>query len=482
MGKMARARIMRAASEGVPLRALLYARASADKEKSVDDQADECLEFCEDEGFDVVQVLRENKRSASRYATKERPQFKKVLELMRSGTVDVLVTWENSRAQRDLEVYVELRKICEEFGVLWAYGGDVYDMRDPADRKATARDAVNSESESEDISVRVTRGVRRRAKKGLWHGSRQYGYKREHDPDTGKPLRQVIDPVQGPIVREIVDGLLAGHSVNSIVKSLNDRKVPCSRSGEWNASKIRYFAMSPVYLGKRILNGEVIADGQWPALVTPVEHYTLVNLLTNPSRVTHKDGTRAKHLLSGIALCGRCGSTMGVIKADGYPSYGCRRTRHIVRNKARVDAFIEAALFAALESSDAADVFRVSQGEEIADAFAEAKVLRARLDAFYAQAAQGKLSATGLAAVEADLLPQIEKAERKAEQAMLPPALLGLVGPQARQVWGTLEPVQKRAVVRTVMTPRILPVGKGARNYNRLGVEPGFHHQDGQAA
>jgi site-specific DNA recombinase len=69
MGRMARARVLRAITEGNALRALVYARASADKEKSVEDQADECLEFCEEERFEVVKVLRENERSASRYAT-----------------------------------------------------------------------------------------------------------------------------------------------------------------------------------------------------------------------------------------------------------------------------------------------------------------------------------------------------------------------------------------------------------------------------
>ncbi|MGW3468758.1 recombinase family protein [Saccharopolyspora sp. NPDC000995] len=92
--------MLRAASEGTPLRALVYARASVDKEKSVDAQIEECVEFCEDEGFEVVAVLPENQRSASRYATKDRPRFVEAMEMMRSGTVDVLVIWENSRAQR----------------------------------------------------------------------------------------------------------------------------------------------------------------------------------------------------------------------------------------------------------------------------------------------------------------------------------------------------------------------------------------------
>ncbi|WP_186763304.1 recombinase family protein [Lentzea tibetensis] len=466
--------MLRAITEGNPLRALVYARASADKEKSVEDQADECLEFCEEEQFEVIKVLRENERSASRYATKERPEFKKVLAAMRAGQVDVLVTWENSRAHRDLAVYVELRQICEEFNVLWAYGGEVYDMHDPADRQATAQDAVRSESESDGISTRVARGVRRRAKKGLWHGALQYGYKREYDPDTGTVLRQVVDPVTSAVVRQIVDRLLAGDSVTSIVNDLNERGVPCPRRGIWGASKIRHLALNKVVAGKRVHKGEVIGDGQWPAIVTPTEHAALTALLTHPSRRTNKDGTRVKHLLSGIATCGQCGSPVGRIRADGFEAYACRKNRHVVRLQTRVDAFVQEALLTALEDPASADLFQVDQQDDVASALDEAKELRARLESFYRQAALGKLSETGLAAIEAELLPLVQKAEEKLEQASVPAVLAGMVGPNARQVWAALTLVQRRAAIRAVMQPRIMPVGRGGHVKGLLGVEPNF--------
>lgn len=466
--------MLRAVTEGKRLRAVIYARASADKAKSVDAQVDENIEFCDAEDFEVVEILRENDRSASRYATKDRPKFQRVLKLMRAGAMDVLVTWENSRAQRELKVYVNLREVCEEFGVLWAYGGNVYDMRDPADRKATAQDAVNSEAESDNISGRVTRGVRKRAKSGLWHGPLQYGYRREYDKDTGEVIRQVVDPATSAIVREIVDRLLAGHSVNAIVKELNARGVPCPRSGQWGSSKVRHLALNPVVAGKRTLHGAIIGDGQWPALITPGEQAALAQLLNDPSRRSNKDGTRVKHLLSGIAVCDVCESPVGRITAAGFESYACRQSRHVVRHKGRVDAFVEEALLASLESPDAEDVFRVEQSDVVAKAIDEARTLRSRLDDFYKQAASGGLSAAGLAAVEAELLPSIKAAERSAQRASLPPVIADLVGTHARSAWVDLELTQQRTVIRAVMRPRIVRVGKGGHMRNAIGVLPNF--------
>ncbi|CRK55415.1 Probable phiRv1 integrase [Alloactinosynnema sp. L-07] len=453
---------------------MIYARASADKAKSVEDQADECVEFCEDEGFEVVEILRENDRSASRYATKDRPKFARVLRLMRAGSIDILVTWENSRAQRELKVYVNLREMCEEFDVLWAYGGSVYDMRDPADRKATAQDAVNSEAESDNISGRVSRGVRKRAKSGLWHGPLQYGYRREYDKDTGEVIRQVVDPATGAIVREIVDRLLAGHSVNSVVKELNGRGVPCPRSGQWGSSKVRHLALNPAVAGKRTHHGLVIGDGQWPALITAGEQAALAQLLGDPSRRSNKDGTRVKHLLSGIAVCDVCDSPVGRITAAGFESYACRQSRHVVRHKARVDAFVVEALLASLETPDAVDVFKVEQSDVTAKAIDEARTLRLRLNDFYKQAARGGLSPAGLAEIEAELLPSIAAAERKAQRASLPPVIADLVGAQARSVWADLELTQRRSVIRAVMRPRIARVGKGGHMRNAIGVKPNF--------
>lgn len=162
-------------------------------------------------------------------------------------------------------------------------------MNDPADRKATAQDAVNSESESDNISIRVARGVRKRASSGLWHGPLQYGYKRKYDPDTGKVVGQVLDPDTAPIVRELVERLLAGHSVTSIWKDLNARGVPCSRSGEWYASKIRAIVLSPVIAGLRQYKGRLI-KAQWPEIVTEAGRETLVALLVR-TIATAMDGS-----------------------------------------------------------------------------------------------------------------------------------------------------------------------------------------------
>ena len=85
-----------------------------------------------------------------------------------AGGLDVLVTWEASRAQRDLDAYLELRRLCAASGVRWAYSGTVYDLAHGSDRFRTGLDALVAEDEVEKcgpvfsgLSVRMLTRVAR---------------------------------------------------------------------------------------------------------------------------------------------------------------------------------------------------------------------------------------------------------------------------------------------------------------------------------
>lgn len=150
------------------MKAVIYARVSKDRrqlERSVDEQVAECREFCTAQGWEVASVHVDNDRSASRYSTKDRPAWDVLMgELAR---YDVLVTWEASRATRNLEVYAELRRRCRDEGVLWAYSGRVYDLSRSDDAFMTGLEMLTAERSSDDTAKRIQRTVRSQAVKPL---------------------------------------------------------------------------------------------------------------------------------------------------------------------------------------------------------------------------------------------------------------------------------------------------------------------------
>src|SRR5947199_7439451 len=112
--------MLRAASgDGPELRVVIYARASKDgkgRKISVASQIAWGRKWCTQIGATVVAVLVDNDLSASRYATEARSDYEEALRLLATGAANCLWTWENSRAQRELDVFVRLREILVDVG------------------------------------------------------------------------------------------------------------------------------------------------------------------------------------------------------------------------------------------------------------------------------------------------------------------------------------------------------------------------------
>jgi DNA invertase Pin-like site-specific DNA recombinase len=217
---------------------IMYLRASKDRlgrSISVADQRDEGIEWFEEIGIRLHAVHSDNNLSASLHAKHDgRDAYERALDDLRSGRANLLWTFDHSRAQRDLEVYTRLRRICIETGALWAYGGRIYDMTDPKDRKDTARDAVDAEGTADNISIHTVRGIKGRAKRGEHAGPVAYGYRPIYDPDTGKSRGWVIVDEEKAVIRRIVDWCLERKSLKWIAATLNAEGVPCPRDRRWN--------------------------------------------------------------------------------------------------------------------------------------------------------------------------------------------------------------------------------------------------------
>ncbi|MFC3454851.1 recombinase family protein [Amycolatopsis speibonae] len=494
-----------ASGEYPRLRAVIYARASnavKGRKVSVASQIATGHKFCSQHGIDVVAVLVDNNLSGSRYATEERQDYNEALRLLSTGQANTLWTWENSRAQRNLSVFAKLRDILEKVGGYWAYDDRIYDMNDPDDRIDTAEDAVDAERESEKIRKRTRRGVEARAMEGLWAGPLGYGYRIVYDQRTGEAHREV-DPETAPFAEAIVDRLIEEPNASVLVRELIEAGVPCARGhawradhvkklqhlskdtpsqvaqqlnreqwdhplpGEWNVSKVRNIALSPVIAGLRVFRKQIIGKGVWQPIISDRKRALIVARLGDPSRSSVRDGTRVKYLQTGILLCGICETpTRSTPLHRARPGYRCPHG-HLMRDMERTDAYVVEAVLSRLESEDARELFRYEdQADELTKAVATARELRARLDGFTDSAASGGIGPERLSRIEAKLVPQIEAAEERVRQIGVSPVVADLLGADARTVWAGLSLTQQREVLRAVVTPRLLPTKGGRAPFN----------------
>lgn len=457
------------------LRAAIYARVSSDPKgigRSVAEQETECRAVIEREGWLLVRTYRDTDRSASRHATKVRPAYQELVRYLSEGRADVLVCWEASRAQRDLQAYVKLRDTCAQNGVRWSYSGRLYDLGRTDDRFTTGLDALLAERESDVTRDRVLRAVRANAAAGRPHGRLLYGYRREYDPASGRLLAQLERADQAAVVREAARRVLAGESLYGVARDLQVRGIAAPHGDRWWPETVKRLLVNPGYAGRRVHDGKIVGDADWPALLAEDDAAKLDAILNDPSRRTRRDGS-IRHLLSGIAKCGRdgCDNTVRAQRNRTYMAYIATPCFHVSRRQDHVDDLVTRTVVGRLARPDAAGLFAPSSDDDASKARTEAAELRARLEAFYAAAADDKVTPAGLARIEAALLPKIEDADRRGVPSTLPRVLRD-VGHQVDvgAWWAALSMLHQREVIRTLVDVRILPTRQGQRRFDPESV------------
>lgn len=485
-----------------------YLRVSKDAKgrgKSTDQQHMENTRAISDQGWSVHQhPYRDNDRSASRYARRGREGFTQLVEDLEVDRfdADVLVIWESSRGSRRAGEWYDLIERCKErrVKIYVTTHRRVYDPENARDRRSLREDASDAEYESDKTSERIQRDVRDAAERGQVHGKNLYGYLRVYDPRTRALLRIEEHPEQAPVVKEAARRILAGESYYSVAKSFNERRIESRRPATkdhrkhlgWTPPAVKQMLTMSAYAGKRQYRGEIISDGQWPALIDPeVWEKKLLPILNDPKRKRTNDWP-AKHLLTGIAVCDVCGAGTRVGKQnrgrkqfdengialprEHYNTYLCsgvpgKTGFHTAMKEEFLDQVVTELLFARLERPDF--IARVGKADEGADAERQALIdeidgHQHYLDEVRAQAA-ARHDLSILFAQEDLIKPKIAEAQRELERlASADPLVLDLAASRdVREAWEKLELADKRRVIRAVMKPRI----KRARERGVKGVD-----------
>lgn len=518
------------------MRGAIYGRESRDKKTSVANQVSVGEQWMADEGHDVVAVYKDG-TSASRFATKARSDWARLITDVSTGAWDLLWLWESSRGDRKLETWAAFLTACRVHKVLIRVESHdrTYNLANARDRRTLAEDGVSAEAESEVLSARVLRGMRNGALKGRPHGRNQYGYQRHYDEHTGQLTSITIHPVQGAVLREAGKRVLRGDTTYAISEDFNRRAIPTPRYGRWTVmtldrllrapivedgstleaalkeargrvirgetlaaivadyqerkvpppptrwdpAQVKELLINPSYNAKRSHNGKIVADAIWPAIFDDDTHARIVARLTDPSRGQRRDST-VKHLLTGIARCGVCGSGLRVSPNRGANSYQCAEPgcRKIARRKDQVEWAVIDAIVKFVQQPDCRDVIAPAVAEDGTQAALLAmETLRARLDGFYEQAAAGELSPAGLARVEQRLLADIESAKQRARRITVAPIVEMLIGPDAESRWEAMTIAQRREVITELVTVLVLPMGRGKRVFDPLSVRIEWRHE-----
>ena len=266
-------------------------------------------------------------------SARKRPEFIRMIRLCRQNKIDVVLTKSISRFARntvDCLNYIRALKALE-IAVIFEKE-NINTLETDSEILITMLSAF-AQAESESISANVRWGKRQAMREGKvsFQYSKLYGYERGED---NKP--QII-PEQAEVVRHIFNVYLAGDSVRTIKKTLDDGGIK-TNSGDtvWSVSTIQGILRNEKYCGDAILQKTYISDcisrkvvknnGQLPKYLIQNSHEGIINRQifdAVQAEIARRAGTKAasqKKCVSGRAcyssqyalterlVCGECGT------------------------------------------------------------------------------------------------------------------------------------------------------------------------------
>lgn len=462
----------RAAASEPRRRAALYFRQSLDVQEGIDRQKLRCRALAAAKDFDVVGEYEDNDTSASKTRG--------------AGTAWARLLDDAGRKQFEVVIAVDLDRLLRTINdlvLLTSTGAKVLTVDGEIDLttadgefRATMLAGI-ARFEARRKGERQLRANAHAASQGRRTGGRRaFGYDQDGTTVRASEAAAVSDGFRD---------FLVGVPLAAIARDWNGRglvtpipKYSKEHRGDpspWTAGSVRGVLANPRYMAKRAHLGEIVADAQWPAIVEENTWLSVNAVLSNPAR--RAAPTKGRYLLSGLALCGICRSTVhaGAASRAGKPSYRCSGSMgHFARMAEPVEEFVNAVMIARLSRPDAQDLTASKADDEGAKRALEAAGLRLRLEALAVEFAEGNITAAQLRVATEHIRTRLEVEEAASVEATRLDALRPLVGARdVAEVWRGLDDAKKRAVIAVLATVVIYPPGRGVRTFDpdTVGIE-----------
>lgn len=188
----------------------LYARKSTESEErqvlSIDSQIKEMLRIAERDALEVVEIRKE---SHSAKDSGERPVFNSLIDDIRGGKFNGILTWAPDRLSRnagDLGALVDLmdQKLLHE---IRTYGQSF--SNSPNEKFLLMILCSQAKLENDNRGVNVKRGLRTRCEMGLRPGVAPTGYLNEKRMD--KKCHALVDPERAPVIKKMFEKVANDH-------------------------------------------------------------------------------------------------------------------------------------------------------------------------------------------------------------------------------------------------------------------------------
>jgi site-specific DNA recombinase len=255
--------------------------------------------FVSQRGHELVETVIELDESGG---TLNRPEFQRILARLAEGEADGLCVPNLARFSRSTIEGLTLARDLKEAGKALLIADLDMDTTTPTGKMMLTVLLAVGEMELDMSRERWAVAQRKAMGRGVYPGTTPLGYVRAPDG------RMLVDPVAGPVIRQLFEQRAAGVSWAKLGRFL-DARLPRSDGAPWRPSTVSGLVDSPLYLGRlqRHVNGRlVVVEKAHEPLVTRAvfEAAQSTPATYGPRRHEHPAA------LAGLARCGSCGSAL----------------------------------------------------------------------------------------------------------------------------------------------------------------------------
>lgn len=304
--------------------------------ESISNQRSFILDFLKENNYTLYDEYVDDGFSGTNF---NRPGFKRLIQDIEAGKINMVVTKDMSRLGRDYIGFGDyIEKWFPEHNVRYiAITDNVDTFADGIGNDIVPFKAIMNDMYSKDISKKVKASITTKKKNGQFLGSHApYGYKK----DPNNKYKLIIDKEASVVVKRIYDMYLSGVSLHEIARILTDEKItkPSVYLGKkviredlamiWDVRSIYDILSNPNYTGDLVQGRHKKVNykskklvkapkSQWITAYNTHEAiidkktFELVQAIHEKNRLIHKN-EKKDDLLKGFLYCKECGHTLGI--------------------------------------------------------------------------------------------------------------------------------------------------------------------------
>ena len=318
------------------LKVAIYKRVSTEEQKrtgySLEGQEEELKAYAERKGYKVVDVYTDGGYSGKDF---NRPEVQRMFNDMRDNKFDAILVWKVDRISRKTkDVLILLDNELHPRNMKLLVSTCDIDSSTPNGYMFISLLGTFAEYERSLIIERVTSGMEKRAKSGMWNGGTILGY-------DVVDKRLVINSEESEIIKQIFQLRASGFGYKAITNILNKEGKKSKKNKSFSINAVKTILENRTYIGelnwgthrdweKKRRSGKtdpISAEGKHDAIIG-LELWNRVQEVHRKNRdaSTNTKNIKSAFILSGILRCPSCGAGTVMSKSkkrdgSGYHFY-----------------------------------------------------------------------------------------------------------------------------------------------------------------